>query len=200
MPSRSQRKRKARNNPIRLVDNQTVRLTKAKFNELKELPDFATAIRVGRVLNALTFAMQLVIREKEQKTAKGRRNARRAFLIFASYVKESLEVFYSMRSTYSSYEYYDEVQEILYPRDRRHEDILKLIRDSTGFHLDSSQKLTTDGLKSLGVLTHYDFLSGDGTTTGDFYLDMADLVDINYFIDQFKQEGQTDEDAFRDLV
>lgn len=195
-PSRSQRKAKQKASPVKFVDNQKVRITKTKFHELRENPDFVALVDVGRIINALLFSMDLTLTmDRSVKTARGRRASARVFVIAASYLHEALETLASFRSRYGSEPFFEKALKLIYPPDgnNRRSRILKVLRNSSGFHLDHERKVTAETLKSLN-LTVYDLYSGDDTSIGSLFFDIADTVDLNYWINQFraeKSEGDT---------
>lgn len=87
---------------------------------------------------------------------------------------------------------------LLYPEDKRRELILKLIRDSSAFHLDKNDKVTSMVLKDLD-LSVIDLYSSDWGTYSDFCCDMADTVDLNHWIHAFRDD-KSEKETFREII
>lgn len=182
---------------IRIVDLQRLRVSKEKFAELRNNPDFVTLIQIGRIINALAFCLELLQNIRGDKRAIDRRYNNRTFFIIASYLHEALAVLYGLRSRYAKEESFSEINKILYPADPKQEKILKLVRN-TGFHLDGESKATQDALSKLNF-PHYDIFSGDTPALISFHCDISDAIDFNYLIDSFITGGQTESEVQKEI-
>src|SRR5436190_8504734 len=99
-PRTSKARHKLPRPAIRIIENQKFRISKKKFLEVRDDPDFITLIQVGRIINALSFGIDLLENIKNDDLAVSRRYGARTFFINAAYLHESLKVLYSLRPKY----------------------------------------------------------------------------------------------------
>lgn len=199
--SRSGRNQKAKKYPVRFLNNSKVVVTKAKFLEIRDKPDFLSMVSVGRALNALIFAYSLAQIDQTIKTAKGRRNRVRVFQITSSYMHEVIKVLESHSLRYANETFFEKAKSIVSPSDpeiKMKLRILKTIRDSSGFHLDHDNKIARSVLPALD-LTQYVLFPGDGNTMLDSCFDISDTIDLNYWINEFRDD-RNDNDTFREIA
>ena len=81
-----------------------------------------------------------------------------------------------------------------YERQRK---IVNVIRHQ-GFHLDSENKVTKKALEKLN-LPRYDFITTSSRTRLDIFFELADVLDMNYLIDSFKNVEDDEREVFADI-
>lgn len=140
-------------------DHNRVRLKKHKFLALKKNRDFVTLVKIGRVLNAIAFGVECIEDYKVHETPHQMRQYHRAFFITGGYLYEGLQLVGSVRSKYALEPSFAPLNKLLGDEYKYVRNILKEIRHSVAFHLDSDDKTTAETILSLD-LPRYDFASG----------------------------------------
>lgn len=154
-------------------------------------------VKMGRVVNAVAFAIELISGAGEGKNPVSRRQFHRAVFVAGGYVHEAIKVIESMRLRYSNEAAFKPLYELAFDDKFKEErKVLLAIRNSAGFHLDSHDATTKKMISQL-PLQRYDLASGESDQVGHFYFDFADIVDINYLISALKLEGEDDDASFR---
>lgn len=173
------------------------------IRELRTNPDFCNAIKVGRALNALLFAMD-VSRGPFDRLPSGTRNGHRAVLVLAGYVYETLILLKSL-DEYTTESFFTKADVLL--KDRRRWKVAEKLRNRSGFHLDHDDEVTTKTLETLKE-GNYDLYSAQdlmaGMTLGEYYFNLADDIDVQYFNSEFKDsshrtQNQTSEHVIKSL-
>ena len=116
----------------------------------------------------------------------------------SGFLYEGIELATSIRLKYLSETFFKGFNEIISEKYKVHRKILKEIRNSVAFHLDSDDKSTKLALKNLN-LSRYDLMSGISDRMADFYFDFADTVDFNYLIDIFKG-NRNETEVFTEII
>ncbi|MEO8649441.1 MAG: hypothetical protein ABI539_09770 [Acidobacteriota bacterium] len=196
MPVSKQRKKKGIQHrtpkspkPDLTFDGKNFWIGEKKYDEIKSNPDFIAAVRLGRVVNALSFSVNLLIRHLDFKSESPAtlRNHVRSLMLVAGYVHEALSVFYSLRLAYQSFDFFSKIDALLYPTDKSREILLKVIRDGGAFHLDSDNKITAKTLLALDS-DGYDIFTAESDSAFHFYFNFSDVVDLNHFLAQMSDE------------
>jgi hypothetical protein len=191
-PSNKKRRRPRPPEPDFQDVNGSLRMSKAKFESLRNDPDFITAIQLGRVLNAIAYALELQENRPPVGSKTSDRYALRTLFIMASYVHEALELLTSLRIRYATNPAFEPVKSLLEHPNKRRTKILKLIRDRVGFHLDDDKVATPAAMAKLN-LPYYDIVSSESAKITDFFFNISDNVDLNYLLDELKgDEGEAE--------
>jgi hypothetical protein len=164
-----------------------IRIRKHRFREIRNDPDFLALVKVGRAVNAVTSGVQFISDYMEDYSPVGRRQYYRAFFTTSGFLYEGLELVTSIRLKYLSEPFFNKLNVLIGDEYKKHRKVLKEIRHSIAFHLDSDDKSTKLTLSNL-KLNRYDLMSGNSDRVMDFYFDMADTIDFNYLIDKFKDD------------
>lgn len=202
MPGRAIRKRNAKSGDIQSLNDKRFRLKKHKFIEVTGNNDFVTAVRIGRVLNALHFSRELVLYDYDMTKSKDRRRWSRVLILNAAYLHEALRVFESVESKYATRDFFKAALILTRPDTKEGElrkKVLKYLRDA-GFHLDSDDKVTSSTLLSMAP-DDYILFSNDDGTIGNFHFDLADNVDLYSWVEAFREsKDQTTLDVLKDII
>lgn len=163
-----------------------IRIPRHKFHGLKNDKNFLTIVKIGRLLNAISFGAQSYLDYAGDKSSIGRRQFFRATLITGGYLYEGLLLVDSLKNEYRLKEYFKNL--LALANDSKSRKILQSMRH-IAFHLDSDDKSSRDILPKLD-LARYDLMSGDTGKVGDFYFDFADTIDINYLTKPSKRDSE----------
>ncbi|PYS92192.1 MAG: hypothetical protein DMF62_01045 [Acidobacteria bacterium] len=175
-----------------------IRIRKHKFLTLKKEKDFITLVKMGRVLNAIAFGIQCMEDHQSKSTPDDIRQYHRAFFITGGYLYEGLQLVGSIQSKYVLEPTFAYLNKLLGDEFKKERVILKEMRHSVSFHLDSDDKTTGETLVALD-LPHYDFSSGVSRQLRHFYFDFGDTIDYNYLIDKLKK-NRSEEEVREELV
>lgn len=190
MPSRAQRKKKALSTDLQVVNDNRLVLKKHKLSVLRSNHDFLTAIRVGRILNALLFSQDLVLHNYNWKKSADRRRWTKVFQINIGYLHEALEVFASVETKYVSDDFYQKARQLINPKtadEKSKRKLLKIARNSS-FHLDKDDKVTKGTISQMPGDDYY-LMSSDDGLVGEFHFDLADEVDMYYVVENFRESA-----------
>ena len=180
------------------LPTRRIRIRRHRFREIRNNPDFLALIKVGRAVNAVTSGLQFISDYKDDDSPVGHRQFNRAFFTTSGFLFEGLELATSLRLRYLSEPFFNKLNILIGDEYKNHRKVLKEIRHSIAFYLDSDDKSTKLALSNLN-LSRYELMSGTSDQEMDFYFDFADTIDINYLIDKFK-DGRPEPDVFRDLI
>jgi hypothetical protein len=184
--------------PLELVDG-IHRIKTFAFQKLREKENFRAMIRIGRLLNTLTYAMQLVMDRPSPDTPTGLRYHYRTLFITGGYLYEGFLLLDDLRSKYKAEPFFSKFESLL-SEDKRRRKIVQKIRDSVGFPLDWRDKATPSALAKLN-LPYYELISTGGTL-GTVYFYLADTVDLNYLLDELRGENselETSEEIYKTI-
>lgn len=186
--SAKSKRRKNTAGPLKIVGGTKVRINKKRLGELRNDADFSAIIRLGRALNALAFAMDL-IHQSFESNPRGERNKFRSALTLAGYTFESLQLLRSLEKTYKGEPFFSKAQDLLDNKSRWK--AAEKLRNRSGFHLDHDDEITTEMLSVLPEKDH-DFLSAQdlpkGMTVAEYHFNLADEIDSEYFAKEFRTE------------
>lgn len=188
MPSRTDRVRKSKTIDIQRTEKDRMILKKRKFAEVRTNPDFITAVRVGRLLNSVLFVQSLVLFDYDFKKSADRRRWTKVFQLNIGYIHEALEVLGSVESKYATKDFYERARNLINPAtpvDKRRKKLLRIIRDTSTFHLDKDARMTSSELAAMPAEDYYLFSTDDGTI-GHLHFDLADEVDLSHIIETFR--------------
>jgi hypothetical protein len=192
------RKRRAINLDEAQPSIERIRIRRHRFREVRNNPDFLALIKIGRAVNAVMSGLQFLSDYMNDNSPVGRRQHSRAFFTTGGFLYEGLEVVTSLRLKYLKEPFFDKLNSLIGDEYKSHRKVLKEMRNSVAFHLDSDDKSTKLTLSNL-KLKRYDLMSGNSTRVLDFYFDMSDTIDFNYLIDRFKEERDESE-VLRDII
>lgn len=150
-------------------------------------------VRVARLTNALndTFVRMTETVDHPPQTPGEWRARWRSFFNAGGYIYEGLMLVESLKEDHGNRSYFRAFREVLSHRDyERQKEITRVIRNSAAFHLDHHDRSTRKGLEGMMATEPHDFVSGADHSLGALYFNIADVVDINLLIDEFKDGRQ----------
>lgn len=180
------RRKRQKSTPLYREGN-VVRIRRSKFNDIRANDDFISMIRIGRVLNALNFTMQLIIENKTIDSAVGRRNHYRTNFNAGGFLYEGLLLVDDLRSKYANDDSFTILRDLPFKTSDRRRKIVKTIRDNVAFHFDHKNNTVRPTLENLNT-DYFEFYSADGPQLGQFYFNLSDLIDINYILDELNDD------------
>lgn len=168
-------------------------LNGSRLMYLRNDPDFLTIIKIGRVTNAVCYALTNVIRE-DGKTVASVRQFRRGCFVLAGYLHERLKLVQSIKGRYLIHPQFEPLRALaLAAEHKRDRDYIRTIRNTMAFHLDEIDETTRQTLAGLKPTT-LPFMSGDDETFATAYFELSDYLDVAYLVEKFG-DGRTWEET-----
>jgi len=168
-----------------------------QFIYLRDDPDFLLLIKIGRAINAISFATCNWISFVECKTHVQRRQHRRGLFVLAGYLHETIMLIRSVGDRHITMEAFVPLRDIAYSEEyKKARSYFKIIRNYTAFHLDSADfhEVTRESLAQLDA-TMYVLMGGDDDTAGTFYFEFSDYLDFAYVGKSFQGDRTAEETA-----
>lgn len=189
--------------PLTLTKEKTerwnIKLNGSRLAFLRDNPDFMTMIKIGRAMNAVLYAMQTVLDNREPKTIVQTRQYRRGCFVLAGYLHQGIRLIPTIQRPYLKFPEFQMLREVAHdPGTKAARVYVKKVRNFTAFHLDEYNETTQRTLAKLKP-TMYILASGDNQAIGNFYFDLADEVDLQFLLAELSNEtyGEvTPEDLF----
>jgi|CXWL01.1.fsa_nt_gi hypothetical protein len=166
-----------------------LKLDVAKLVYLKSDPDFLTMIKIGRVVNAVSYALTEVINYTDDNSVVGKRQYRRSCLVLSGYLHQAITLVLSIKGRYLTHPGFEPLRVLVLDFEhKKTRDYVRKIRNFTAFHLDegSENELTMKTLSRL-KLKNYTLMSGDDKAEVPFYFDLADDIDTEFLINEFSK-------------
>lgn len=185
--------------PLHQIDPYTFGIRPKEFDRLREDQDFINLIRVGRLLNALTYMMGVAMDSNIGNSPTDRKRFWRNIFNTGGYLYEGYLLIESISLKYVDERPFDSFRKILETLNPRRKKILREMRDNAAFHLDHENKSTIKAIKAL-KLPRYALVSAENSEMGSLYFDLADTADWNYLIDQCKTEVNKDEGSIKNEI
>jgi len=167
---------------------------------LKNDPDFLLMIKIGRMLNAVTFALTIFASFEKLASKVGFRQTRRGLFVLAGYVHESISIIKNVEERHVTMESFVPLRDIAYNHEyRKARDYARTIRNVTAFHLDESTTFenTKRSLEDLELGAH-GLMGGDNLNPGTFYFELADYLDFA-LIGRTFQDGREPQETANDI-
>jgi hypothetical protein len=169
-----------------------VKLNGAKIILLKNDPDFLTMMKIGRAINAVSFALTEVVNYENDKSVVGRRQYQRSYLVLAGYLHQAVTVLLSIKGRYLLEPSFEELRHLVLDFEYKEaRDYIRKIRNFAAFHLDEFDELTRKTLSTLRPTT-YKLLSVDEDAIVPYYFELADTLDLNFLISKLSRDGEQD--------
>ncbi|MBV9242648.1 MAG: hypothetical protein JO314_11630 [Acidobacteria bacterium] len=176
-----------------------VQLNGSRLAYLRGDPDFLTLVKIGRVMNAIAFAVHGAVYGDPEGSVVGARQYRRSLYVAAGYVHEGIRLVQSIKGRYLTEPAFDALRTMaLGYDDKKARDYVRVIRNMTAFHLDEADIVTREVLCKIppGM---YDLAGGDDRTVATFNFDFADRIDMAYLCEMFANGREWPETA-EDIV
>ena len=150
-------------------------------------------------MNALTYMMDLIVETKTGKDPAVLRRFHRNIINSGGYLHEAYQLVDNLSYGYANEPSFSQLLAIIKdPEARRKRKIVQLIRNSVGFHLDSSGDATKKALAKLN-LPYFALVSGENNELGSLYFDLSDNVDINFILDELTGEEEEEVDVRNEI-
>lgn len=196
------RRPKKRGPKLPLEDiNGVIRIKPNVFAKIRDDEDFANMVRIGRLLNVLSYMADSFISAPlidDSNPLSHRRFVRDMFNI-AGYVYEGYLLIENIYPKYRLEPFFSRFAKVYEDPDKpRKKRILRLMRNAGAFHLDNDNTSTKKALSKLD-LKKIDLVSGSDGTFSTLYFHLSDTVDINYVIDELKKPGDAETDIYTEM-
>lgn len=165
---------------LEFPDKWELKVKASQVHFLKSDPDFLLMIQIGRMLNAITFAMSTHAMFVRLDTNAGRRQTRRGLFVMAGYIHESVHIIKGVGDRHNTMESFVPLRKIAYHHDyKKARDYAREIRNVTAFHIaESEQHANTQRSLDDLELGAYTLMGGDNKGPETFYFELADYLDF----------------------
>lgn len=190
----SKKRKGASNKPRRKVMNpmaaprSTVwrtHLNGGRLPFLKKDPDFLAIVKMGRVVNAIYYAIQSMGDQIGKDSPTSVRQAKRAFWVLGGYLHQGLLLTKSIQGRYLGDSVYEGLRLLVHDREyQKARNYVKAIRNLTAFHLDEYDDTTRETLNKM-ELAWYPLMSADRLNPMDVYFEFTDIVDMGHLVFKF---------------
>ncbi len=173
-----------------LSQSWNLKLKPSQMIYLKNDPDFLMMVKMGRMLNALLFAMTSVAQFAKSDTYLAKRQYRRGLFVLAGYLHESINVLKATETRHLTMDSFVPLRKIVFnPEYKKTREYLRAIRNVAGFHLaDSAEHENTKQALSELDLSAYVLMGADNEDLVSYYFELTDILDMAAISSQFKDE------------
>ncbi len=161
---------------------------------LKNDPDFLMMVKMGRILNAVLFALTSMAPYVTYPTQIARRQYRRGLMVLAGYLHESINILRNVDERHVTMESFIPLRKIAHDHEyKKLRDYVREIRNVAGFHLADSAGIerTKQAISEL-KLSAYELMGGDDEDVATYYFELSDTLDISVVNNKFKDERGLD--------
>ncbi len=161
---------------------------------LKNDPDFLMMVKMGRMLNAVLYAVTSMAPFMTHPTHIARRQYRRGLFVLAGYLHESINIIRNVEDRHVTMETFVPLRKIAHDVEyRKAREYLREIRNVAGFHLADSAGIenTRQAIAEL-ELSAYELMGGDNDDFATFYFELSDTLDISVIGKKFQDERPSD--------
>ena len=157
---------------------------------LKNDPDFLMMVKMGRMLNAVLYAITSIAPFIASPTHLARRQYRRGLMVLAGYLHESIIIIRNVEDRHITMESFVPLREIAFGLEyRQAREYLREVRNVAAFHLADSAgientKLAISELK----LSSYELTGADDEDFSTSYFELSDTLDIAVISRKFKDD------------
>lgn len=175
------------------------KLHSSRLMHLRDDPDFLTMIKVGRVMNAVSFCVCDLANYREERTVAETRQNRRAIFLLGGYLHQAITLVDRIKGRYLGDPAFEFLRVLVVEqRYRKIRNYAKKVRNYTAFHLDEYDETTRSTLAHLKPQT-YTLMCGDDGTYGAFYFEFSDYLDFSFIAEEFA-DGRPGHDVAEEIV
>ena len=173
-----------------LSKSWNLKIKPSQMHYLKSDPDFLMMVKMGRILNAVLYALTSIAPFMKYPTQIARRQYRRGLFVLAGYLHESINIIRNVEDRHVTMESFVPLRKIAHdPEYKKAREYLREIRNVAGFHLADSggfenTKLAISELK----LSSYELMGGDDEEFTTYYFEFSDTLDVSLISRKFKDE------------
>ena len=174
-----------------LSKSWTLKIKASQMHYLKTDPDFLMMVKMGRMLNALLFAMTSVAQFIKNDSYLATRQYRRGLFILAGYLHESIMVLKATEQRHLIMDSFVPLRKIVFnPEYKKTREYLRVIRNVAGFHLaDSAEHDNTKNALSDIDLSAYVLMGADDDKDFvSYYFEFTDILDMAAISGHFPDE------------
>ena len=171
-----------------------LKIKPSQMHYLKSDPDFLMMVKMGRILNAVLYAVTSIAPFMQYPTHLARRQYRRGLFVLAGYLHESINIIRNVEDRHVTMESFIPLREIAHGHQyQKAREYLREIRNVAGFHLADSAgfentKLAMSELK----LSSYELMGADDEDFTTCYFEFSDTLDIAVISRKFKDDRDPD--------
>lgn len=182
---------------LEFPDKWELKIKASQVHFLKSDPDFLLMIQIGRMINAITFAMSAHATFIQRDTNLGRRQTRRGLFVMAGYIHESVKIIKGIGDRHNTMESFVPLRKIVHHHDyKKARDYAREIRNVTAFHIaESEQHANTQRSLDDLELGAYTLMGGDDKGPETFYFELADYLDFALIGRTFQNDREPQETA-----
>lgn len=157
---------------------------------LKNDPDFLMMVKMGRILNAVLYALTSIASFSKYSTHISRRQYRRGLFVLAGYLHESINIIKNVDERHITMESFVPLRKIAHNVEyKKARDYLREIRNAAAFHLADSGGFenTREAISGL-KLSSYELMGGDDEDFATYYFELSDTLDISRICKKFQDD------------
>lgn len=172
-----------------------LKLKPSQMIYLRDDPDFLMLVKMGRILNALLYALTSLAPYQMHQLHFAKRQYRRGLFVLAGYLHESINIIRNVEDRHVTMESFVPLRKIAHGHEyKQAREYLREVRNVAGFHLADSAgfentKLAMSELKP----SAYELMGADDDEEfTSFYFEFSDILDISVVSRKFKDERDAD--------
>ena len=172
----------------------TLKIKPSQMIYLKNDPDFLMMIKMGRILNAVLFALTSAVQLRMYPTHIARRQYRRGMFVLAGYLHESINIIRSVDERHNTMESFVPLRKIAHnPEYKKAREYLREIRNVAAFHLADSvgHENTQIALSELKP-SSYELMGADDEEFATYYFELSDTLDVAAKSKKFEDDRDPD--------
>lgn len=177
-----------------LSKSWNLKIKPSQMHYLKSDPDFLMMVKMGRILNAVLYAVTSLAPFTQYRTHLARRQYRRGLMVLAGYLHESINIVRNVEDRHVTMESFIPLRKIAHDREyKQAREYLREVRNVSGFHLaDSGGFENTKLAISELELSSYELMGADDEEFTTFYFELSDTLDVSVISRKFKDERGPD--------
>lgn len=161
---------------------------------LREDPDFLMMVKMGRMLNAILYALTSVVHFSSNSGYFARRQYRRGLMVLAGYLHESINILRHVEDRHISMESFIPLRNIAHGIEYKNaREYLREVRNVSAFHLADSGGIenTKEAIASLELTSHL-LMGADDEDFTTYYFEFSDILDIEIISKKFADDRDLD--------
>lgn len=170
------------------------KLHSSRLMHLRNDPDFEAMVKIGRVMNTLSFCVTDMNTYGAKNTATSIRQYMRAAFLLGGYVHQGAQLIRTISRRYKREPAFAKLLEAISGEEFRDtREHARVIRNFVAFHVDEWNETTRATLATLKP-GNYRVMCGDDMAYVSYYFEFADTIDSAFLYDKFG-EGRTWEET-----
>ncbi len=173
-----------------LSKSWTLKIKPSQMIYLRDDPDFLMMVKLGRMLNAVLYAVTSIAPYIAHPTHLARRQYRRGLMVLAGYLHESINIIRGVEDRHITMESFVPLRELAFGLEyRQAREYLREVRNVAAFHLADSAGIenTKQAISEL-KLSSYELMGADDEEFTTSYFEFSDTLDIAVISRKFKDD------------